>query len=273
MPNTARDFIILVREIHATLRSILHASQNQIDAINEYTKAYKESCKPQPAREPERVRNEIHLTPEETNRYYAEQAKSHRLQQRTFWVSIGTLIVIGIYTGVTYSQWQTTRQSLVGIQAATVTLGFNFYGDNMLWVEFDQHGIAAAKYVRFVFHAVRKTLPNLANIGSPVSHTAYEPVLSDKTNRGPQTFGLPGLTSTAMEAMRRTEQTVMVTGTFSYNNGFEDVRPEKICFMWLAYSYQPKGEAVARSAGFVPCASFSAAYQSALELIRNNPVR
>ncbi len=36
-----------------------------------------------------------------------------------------------------------------------------------------------------------------------------------------------------MDAIRRTEQTIMVTGQFSYDNGFGDMHREEICMYWL----------------------------------------
>src|SRR5258708_26615295 len=124
------------------------------------------------------------------------------------------------------------RQQLVGTQAATVTLGLSLYPNNMLSVTFDQRGTAAARNVCFSFSAVRKTIPSLTDIGGRVNHTACEAVLSDKVFQGPHEYGLPALTPAVMEAIRRTEETVMAEGELSYDNGFVDVRRGKACLYW-----------------------------------------
>jgi hypothetical protein len=121
---------------------------------------------------------------------------------------------------------------------------------------FDARGIVAARNVCFPFHAIRKSLPTFANIGSEISHTPCEPVLSEKVIRPPHEYALPGLTPTVMEEdIRNTKETVMVTGAFSYDNGFGDVQSQDECVYWLS-GIPNKTEAEGGANGFYPCEGF-----------------
>jgi hypothetical protein len=130
-------------------------------------------------------------------------------------------------------QHELTRQQVVGGQATAVMLGLDLYAHTALSVTFDARGVVTAKNARFTFHAVRKTIPDLADIGNPIEHSAFEPTVSEKLGVYSHEYALPGLTPAVMEAIRRTEESVMVTGEFSYDNGFGDIQREKVCVYWL----------------------------------------
>jgi hypothetical protein len=198
------------------------------------------------------------------NQTHAFHRRSLRLQRRTLLTTVAALIAASYFA---YQQRILIRQQLVGSQAAIVTLTLSLYPNSMLSVNFDQRGVAAAKNTCLAFHAVRKAIPDLANIELPISHTACEPVLSDKVVQGPQEFGLPGLTPAEMEAIRRTEQTVMVTGEFSYNNGFGDIERQNVCLYWLS-GIPDKTEAEGGGNGFVPCDGFSVRLNNVLKARR-----
>jgi hypothetical protein len=193
-----------------------------------------------------------------------EQDRNYRLQRRAFRVQAILCLFTAFAFGAAAYYAYLFRRSLVGSQAATVTLALSLYPNSTLSVGFDQRGVVAAKTVCFVFHAVRKTLPDFRNIESPISHTACEPVLSDKIFRGPQDFALPGLTPNIMEAIRRTEQTVMVTGEFSYDNGFGDIERQNVCQYWLS-GIPNKTEAEGGANGFFPCEGFSVRLNNVLK--------
>ena len=123
-------------------------------------------------------------------------------------------------------------------------------------VGFDWRGTVAARNVCFSFRAVRKSITSLANIGDEIGYTACDSVLSNKLpGGGIHEYNLPGLTPAVMEAVRRTEQTVMVTGEFRYDDGFGDIQRENVCMYWLA-GIPNKTEAEGGANGFFPCEGF-----------------
>jgi len=176
----------------------------------------------------------------------------------SFWQAVfaGCLVVNAAVTScLLFKQHQVMRQQLVGTQAATVTLGVSIYPNNALSVLFDYRGVVAARDVRFVFHAVRKTIPDFADIETPISHTVYMPTLGQNSFPPGSEYSLPGFTPSVLEAIRRTEQTVMVTGEFSYDNGFGDVQRQNVCMYWLS-GIPNRTEAEGGANSFYPCDDF-----------------
>jgi hypothetical protein len=99
--------------------AVTSAGKTTEQAIAKNTEATKASQEPKPSREPERVRAEIHLSPEETKRYQAERHESNRLQMRTFWVNVATLIAVSAYAVVAALQWCTMNATYSEIQKQT----------------------------------------------------------------------------------------------------------------------------------------------------------
>ena len=201
----------------------------------------------------------------------ANQQGADRFQRRSLIVQwslfLATLSAFGAaayYAHIAEEQTTLLRQQLIGSQGATVTLTLSLYPNNMLSVNFDQRGTVAAKNVCLAFQAVRKTIPDLTNIEPPISGTACEPVLSDRVARAPQEFALPGLTPAAMEEIRKTQQTVMVTGEFSYDNGFGDVARESVCQYWLS-GIPDKTVPEGGANEFVTCGEFPARLNNVLK--------
>jgi hypothetical protein len=194
---------------------------------------------------------------------HASSSENHNPSQplrRTpsFWQAVfaGCLVVNAAVTScLLFKQHEVTRQQLVGTQAAIVTLGVSIYPNNALSVLFDHRGVVAARDVRFVFHAVRKTIPDFADIATPISHTVYMATFGQNSFPPGGEYSLPGFTPSVLEAIRRTEQTVMVTGEFTYDNGFGDVQREKVCMYWLS-GIPNKAEAEGGANSFYPCDDF-----------------
>ena len=59
----------------------------------------------------EGVSREIHLSPNESERYYREQGKTYSLQKRTFWVGALTLIMLTLYTWYTAKMYSANKKS------------------------------------------------------------------------------------------------------------------------------------------------------------------
>ena len=182
------------------------------------------------------------------NQTKSQKQKRECRQRWKFRLEVITIIVITSYTiiaGVQACQMRRAtetatestellRQQLVGTQAANVALHLDIFGNDGLRVMFDRRGVVAAKDVRFEFTAVRKDIRTLKDIEAPIHRIAYEETISPEQFHPPKEFSLPGFTPAVLEAIRKTEQTIMVTGEFSYNNGFDDVPPVKICKYWLS---------------------------------------
>ena len=182
------------------------------------------------------------------NEYNSWKHESNRRERWKRKIEVCTLIGILAYTTVAAYQacqmrratnaaqesTELLRQQLVGTQSATVVLHLSIYPNNELSVIFDHRGVVAAKEVRFVFRAIRKSIPSLDDIETAINHIACEPIPSPQAIYPPKEYGLPGFTPSVLEAIRRTEQTIMVAGEFSYDNGFGDVHSEEICMYWLS---------------------------------------
>jgi hypothetical protein len=78
-----------------------------------------------PPEKPSVVPVEVRFPPEVVTQYHTEQSKSYGLQNRTFLVSVLTLLALVIYTCITYRQWgamldsnKISRESLESVQRA-----------------------------------------------------------------------------------------------------------------------------------------------------------
>ena len=224
--------------VDSIIRLLSPLPQDHKDAVSADTPADDQNFNPRPLAT---IRVITQPSDAELQQRNDSKRGADRFQRRSLIVQwslfCATLLAFGAaayYAHVAEEQTKLLRQQLVGSQAAIVTLTLSLYPHNMLSIDFDQRGIVAAKDVCLAFQAVRKTIPGLINIEPPISRTACEPVLSDKVARAPQEFALPGLTPAVMEEIRRTKQTVMVTGEFSYDNGFGNVARESVCQYWLS---------------------------------------
>jgi hypothetical protein len=111
----------LIRRLIAEIRAFLDGQKKQIETITEYAKAQDKTTEPQPAREPERVRNEVDFPPEVINRYYSEQDKTYRLHKRTFGVSLITLIGLVVYTVYTIKMYHANKEAADAAKYAAET--------------------------------------------------------------------------------------------------------------------------------------------------------
>jgi hypothetical protein len=191
-----------------------------------------------------------------------------------FWQAVfsGVLVINAIFTyALIREQRLLTRQQVVGTQAAELGLQITLYSpDNTLSVSFDHRGVVAAKNVRLAFRAVRKKIPSLQDIGSPISRTIFEPLYSkDSYLHQQHDFSLPGLTPNEFEAMKRTEQTVKVDGDFSYDNGFGDILRYPVCLYWLIGIQNVTADKGGAN-GFYPCEDFEVRMNNVLKARRES---
>lgn len=109
-------FSLLVKAVRDAIAT---AGKATVEAIAENTKATEKANEPHPSGPLERVRIEVDFSAEEARRYYAEQDKTYRLQRRTFWATVGTLIAVVAYAVITLLQWRTMDNTFVQIKKQT----------------------------------------------------------------------------------------------------------------------------------------------------------
>jgi hypothetical protein len=201
----------------------------------------------------------------------AESPKPPIYKTPPFWQAVfsGALVLNAIFTyALLREQRLLTRQQVVGTQAAEVHYSLTMYSpDYALSVSFDPRGAVAARDVRLKFRAVRQRIPELTDIEEPIEKEIYEPVFSKDSIYQPHDFSLPGLTPGEFEAIKRTEQTVKVEGDFSFDNGFGDIRKERVCQYWLI-GIQNVTESEGGANGFFPCDGFKIRMNNVLKARR-----
>jgi hypothetical protein len=100
----AHRFRLLLKAIRDAITTAGYATS---ETIREYAKTKQEEQKPRPAEPPSRITVDVQIPRAETDRYYTEQQKSHRLQWWTFWATIATFVAVAAYAVITYFQWRT----------------------------------------------------------------------------------------------------------------------------------------------------------------------
>jgi hypothetical protein len=247
-----RNLAPLMRKIIAELRAFLVSQQKQVEAVAEYAKAHNKPDKPALTGPPEKIRNEVDFPPEVVNRFYSEHDKSYRLQRRTFWVGLLTLIALVAYTGFTYRLWRTTddtfnqvkdqttlmRQQLEGTMGAILSL-------DLLEIEqppccalgftIGNGGHVTANNVTAHIILTIQSLPGKQTKGGPY-YFSVGPQSLRAGGGGAQIvkhFSVPGLTQDFLDSAMRLETTARVEETFSYENGFGRTISQSECRSYL----------------------------------------
>jgi hypothetical protein len=116
----------------------------------------------------------------------------------------------------------------------------------------------------------RSHLPDQKPIGMPISYEIVLPDLSPPPSPGePDTSGtnhdyeIPGFTTADMEAAQRTEQTITVRATFSYEDGFSGTHRSAQCqsFLWTPMFTNIAGGQMAIR-GFIECQQVGSALKT-----------
>jgi hypothetical protein len=188
------------------------------------------------------------------------------------WLEITALIVVGIYTyyagkqsnimSHTYeeikkqtgyaqdsataaqgtftearNQTELLRQQMIGTQSATVGVNFSLSEYGVLTASILKYGVVYARMVHLIMRVSRRTLPDQNLIGA----VSYKSETIDKIGNGIGIAGggelrriqIPDFTPSDWEAIKKTKETVVVEGSLSYNDGFEDIAPSHFCYAWL----------------------------------------
>ncbi|HEY6340357.1 MAG TPA: hypothetical protein VIY49_02600 [Bryobacteraceae bacterium] len=256
---TERELRFL-RNLADTLRSI----QQDIRAIRDQQERVNERNEQPPPTPPPILSAELQI-PERIER--SNHANSDREYTTQKWLTVGTWLAFAaaaIYAGIAYSQKKTMddtykeivkqtavqRQEAVGNTAALITADFGPSRDGIS-VYFDNRGVVDGRNVTATFKAQRMTLPGLARLGPVIEKEYTEPVVPNGNKDGRRVYGIdfqmPDYTVAALQEMR---ETIKIEGTFSFDNGYGDIIPKKLCLYWLTSAQgTPGGE-------FLPCDGF-----------------
>jgi hypothetical protein len=122
MPSD-RDFKRLINGLIGGIRGLVETQGKLIEAIAKQKKGNQEAEEPTPPGPPQGVSHEVHFPPKEVERYHTGQDNTYKLQGRTFWVSLATLVFLIVYTGFTVAMYFANRDAAnaAGVAAAAAT--------------------------------------------------------------------------------------------------------------------------------------------------------
>jgi hypothetical protein len=123
--------------------------KNQRESIPIQENTSDEATEPQISGNLVRVGNEIHLLKESVDRYYPEQDKGYRLQGKTFWLTLGTLLAACTAAFFTFRQWQTMNRTYGEIQRQTYMACLNVQAAQAMFIQAqnsagDSHAMAVS---------------------------------------------------------------------------------------------------------------------------------
>lgn len=214
-------------------------------------------------------------------------------------VEIAGVVILGVYTGYTIKiyganhdaavaaqktlceiQKQTTlmRQETIGNQGAILELDPALSIPAIVTAVRATPGRVAARNVEVRLTAQRMFLPSKQAIGNPIQCDISVPqVVGTESptlillSGSMRACYLPDFDQTTMDEIMHTRQSISISGTFSYDNGFGETFSQKFCRRYLGYksggfirgdtNHPTSGE----DASFHDCADFDGALRRALE--------
>lgn len=200
------------------------------------------------------------------------QGNNDREHRTQIWLTVGTwlaFIAAAVYAAIAYKQKvtmdatfnevakQTTiqRQHAVGTEAAMVELSIAPSNTGISIGPVNRR-IIAARDVTLKFKAQRLTLPDLRPIEQPIEDELVQKTVPNTDHGGAflgKEFSLPGYTSATFGQLQAMRETIKVEGTFSFNDGFDNVTSSPICVYWLTYQ---RSQTIAGFNQFVDCKGF-----------------
>jgi hypothetical protein len=207
----------------------------QVDAIAENTQATKKNTEPNRQR-PVTVNTEFKLPPAVTDYYSAKANKNPRKrvpEWLTFVVSVLTLLVVAIYTCMTYKQWQASidgnaisRNNLVISQRAYLAGGkveIELYGISISVVNVG-HVPATLTAVNFTYGRARIDKKGAVVLDSKVvqSNTLRSAIMPAPVTNFGMVVTLPILSETDQAEVDSGVQQMVVDGTITYEAGFNN---------------------------------------------------
>jgi hypothetical protein len=101
--SSLRELIVAVNRLIRSLKLSAEQQKQQSEAITKYAKTQDDTAK----REPPVIQSKVYIPPEVIKSYESGQSRQYSLQRYGFWVSLGTLLILGVYTvftGITVCQ-------------------------------------------------------------------------------------------------------------------------------------------------------------------------
>jgi hypothetical protein len=101
-------------------------------------------------------------------------------------------------------------------------------------------GHVVGTHVHASVDVTQKRLPDQTDIGKPQHFEIDRPQVapaSENYGTFSRTYSLPDYTPALAAALQRStkEQTVLVSGDFSYDNGFGELSKKPFCWIWFAH--------------------------------------
>lgn len=151
-------------------------------------------------------------------------------------INIGIIGAMQSQIGEMQQQNKLIRQQLVGSQAAIVSFPIPEWdeGTQKLKIVIINSGLVNARSISFDGRIQRFSLPEKTPLGPPVIVQFSTPVIGHNQNyQWPNTlpWPLPEVPLTSWPG----KQYVTIEGRLSYNNGFDDVLTQSICYLWTAH--------------------------------------
>jgi hypothetical protein len=222
-----------------------------------------------------------------------------RLQKHVLypmWVTAGATCLAfaaaAYYAGVAYRQQVTMSDTFGQIKQQTALMRQETIGNQGAILVFDPAlsapaivasvrpipGRVAAKDVRVRMIAQRISLPDKKPIGNPIpcdidvaQVVASESPSLTLLSGSIHACYLPDFDQLAMDEIMHTRQSVSIRGTFSYTNGFDELKTQSFCRVYLGYRFSGfiRGDSSHPTSGedasFHDCADFDGDLRRALE--------
>ena len=131
-----------------SVRTAITATGNAtVEAIGKNTEAAKTAAEKNPPEPLSRITVDVQIPREETDRYYAEQNKSHRLQWGIFWATVATFGAVFAYAVITLMQWRTMDATFKTAQEALGLSREQFRRDQRPYVWLTNNGLGSPELV------------------------------------------------------------------------------------------------------------------------------
>ena len=165
-------------------------------------------------------------------------------------------------------QIRLSREQMIATLSAEVLFTVDL-GDQKVRVNAQNYGHSIATKIGGKMSIERFSLPRHLPMTTRVVYDVHLQDLDAMSASGQGNYGasreyeIPGFTTKNLEAMMRTEETVTVDGTFTYDNGFGGGKETHICLTFIGSPPMLNiNGATTRYSGFIECQQLSAALKT-----------
>jgi flagellar basal body-associated protein FliL len=209
-----------------------------------------------------------------SNQEQTENKNKKRRDAISFWVGIGSLVVLTVYAGVTILIWCTMegqskvlRQQLEGTEAAVMKIetGFNLSEeDRNVTLSVTNVGRVVARDIAINLQITRRSLPDERILEVLPEWKIVVHELGPNDPRAGELHSLD-ITPQQLRDIMGTTETVRIDGELRYNNGFR-IQTDVLCRSILMGDFKNKsGKYTGNFAEMFPCAEFQSRLRSRLQ--------